>query len=508
VAARAKTLLAAGGLGLGLAALGCLAFLLSGHWFLRSLECHGFSAESAHIQGGVITTGDWTHGRAVLLAGGQEGEASVGFSEPVRFWLGRVRAAFRLRHRPTPGDRTAGPVASLHINIRGRAQPLARRLLSAGELASGRAWVECDLGQAHQRLEFWLTYWGEGPLWLDSLEISRPGWWGAAAGRLLASPDPALWDPLRNGPWRHLDGSAMPAAYHRTGFIGLSRRLTRGLAGRHQQARALYRYVARQLAMGPAKEGIPALHRNRSHWDILAGGLALCDTQARVLGELVGRAGFVSRVTCADFQPVSPASHCVLEIMTGRGWAVADPFLGLAFYDRESKRLLGFPAVANDPGLLVAHPKYRELNDKLQKELLAFFANPREVLNERQPYPAADTAMPGWLWRFWARRLQDHYLQRVELELNDPPRMALVRARHLELFGRNREALRHYRLAVAANRPPRRSAAVYHLARLQGRLDRAGDCRRYQALVPAGKGWDRRARRALGQACGRAGEGQ
>jgi hypothetical protein len=324
----------------------------------------------------------------------------------------------------------------------------------------------------------------------------------------LAGPDPALWDPLRNGPWRDLDGSALPAAYHRAGFIGLSRRLTRGLAGRHQKALALYQYAARQLAMGPAKEGEPALFRNRSHWDILAGGLALCDTQARVLGELVGRAGFVSRVICADFQPVSAASHCVLEIMTSQGWAVADPFLGLAFYDRQVQRLLGFAAVADDPGLLMAHPNYRKLNDKLQKELLAFFGNPREVLNERQPYPAADTAMPGWLWRFWARRLQDHYLRRVELELKDPPRMALVRARHLELFGRTREALRHYRLAVAANRPPRRSAAVYHLTRLQGRLGRAVDCPRYHALVPAGGGWDRRARLALEQACGHASKGQ
>lgn len=452
------------------AAIVCALLLLiyggvfgSALWFLRSVEDRFFEAEAAHFEGGSIIDMPKASGLRVLgLAPAQGKRAELGFDARIKYCLGRVRARFHFLPNP-PGAKTPASV-SLRITQRGAKHPLVSRRVTAKELSQGQALVEANLDGEIMRLEFWLLAQGPGQLVVDRLQVERPGaisWWISAAGRMAGSRPWPFWSLEAKGPFAQYD---LARLYQRASFLTLNQRLLAGLQSQPEKALKLFGFVQDRLAQIRARDSVPDM--GDDHWDVLVRGGAQCDTQARVLGDMAGGMGLASRVTCARMIPANEGEHCFLEMALGGKWVYLDPYMGLVFAKGSPTDLAGLRDLKNRPGLLEHHPLLQKAEPDQQANIQALFNNPPRVLNNRQPWLTDQAVCPGFIWNLWSRRLQDMYLRQVDEKLStEPAKAALVRGRHLHLWGRLAQAEAAYAQAMALTSGgvyPK--AALYYLA--------------------------------------------
>lgn len=464
--------------------------------FLQSLEGLRFEAEAAVFRQGRITDNLKASGlREVRLEPLAGKTAEVGFDSGFPYAFGRVRVSFIAR----PRGGTNGRV-TLRITGRAGREVLAAKQVPLKEAAKGMS-LEANLGQEVRRLEFWLRYRGDGALIVDRVNVSRPDSWPVRLWRymrqIVSSPFWRFWKTeSRFSPWR---AYSLPRLYERVGLLRLTGRITKGGNGIYQKARLAYDYVSRRVANQDARQTCPDV--GDTHWQVLVRGGGKCDTQARVLGDMLADLGLSSRVVWSGFKPLKSGTHSLLEVAFPTGWGVFDPYSGFALMG-PGDRPLSFKEIHEK--LRQGYPVQPGKDEPLSRadSIRAFFANQPRTLNNRRPFLGGYYDFPRVLRQWYGDNLQDQYLRALRKAMQAEPRkFALAKARNLHLFGRFEEAGTAYRQAEILLREPLYKAALaFYQAELALDQNRPKDaCRRLRILLPKAPSdsWKRRLQEAL-----------
>ena len=241
--------------------------------------------------------------------------------------------------------------------------------------------------------------------------------------------------------------------------------------------------------------------------EILASGRGWCDQQANVFIQLARSVPLDGRlVFLHDATGESP--HSIAEIYLDGAWRVVDPLLGVAIVNGEG-RLATREDIAREPQLLADEPRLR---------MLTTFGSTTDFAAMARWYEHGPTIFNTWRGKRktwfdqcppWLRRrllwvIQDVYLLSPMAGKGfSGSQRWLLRARHYELLGRSREAIRLYqRLMREANDATVKDDARFFLGQLyeaEGRAEEA--LATFQLALresPSGK-WTPFTRAALGR---------